>query len=63
MKTTLVIETEADEDYMPLILNKIATALKKGYICGEGFVNKPFDPEPSPLESDYNKYEFYYKKA
>ena len=54
-KTMLIIKTEADEDYMPLILSRVAMALKRGYLCGEGTIIRPSDDEGYP-------YKFYYKK-
>lgn len=50
---TLVIKTEAPEEYMADVLNEIAISLKNDYTCGEGRISKPFD------EVDYH-YEFYY---
>ena len=52
---TLVIKTKAGDGYMPDILERVALALKKGYVCGEGTIIKPFDDDGYP-------YEFYYKK-
>jgi len=51
---TLVIHTTAPREYMPTVLQQVKVALGRGYITGDGLVNKPFD------ERLYH-YDFYYK--
>ena len=53
-KTKLLIETDASIEYMPLIMDKVAISLTKGFVAGDGFVSKPFDEKPY-------SYDFYYE--